>query len=165
MRLYHGSTTIVSTPEIRAGQNTLDFSVGFYMTTSYEQAEHWTQVKMRRENVEVGYVSIYELDLESAMDSLVIKRFDSADIDWLNYIVNNRNGIQPAEQVDMTIGPVADDNVYSTIRFFETGIIDAQDTIKRLKTEILHDQWVANTPRALQYLTFVEAETILKETK
>ncbi len=165
MKLYHGSTAIVSSPEIRKGQNTLDFSVGFYMTTSYEQAEHWTQVKMRRENLDVGYVSVYEFDEKSAFEALQIKRFASADIDWLNFIMNNRNGIQPLENIDMTIGPVADDNVYATIRFFETGFIDAEDTIRRLKTEVLQDQWVANTSKALQYLTFVQADTIVKETK
>ncbi len=165
MKLYHGSTVVVSTPEIRSGQNTLDFAVGFYMTSSYEQAKRWAQIKMRREDKDIGYVSIYELDTASAKDALHIKQFLSADGEWLTFVVNNRNGLASASLADITVGPVADDNVYSTIRYFETGIIDAEETIKRLKTEILQDQWVAHTDNALQYLTFVDADEILKETK
>ena len=45
----------------------------------------------------------------------------------------------------MHIGPVADDNVYRTIRLFETGVYDAAETVKRLNTAALQDQWVLHT--------------------
>ena len=50
MLLYHGSTDLVDKPEIRKGDVFLDFGVGFYTTTSYEQAERWARIKMRRKN-------------------------------------------------------------------------------------------------------------------
>ena len=37
------------------------------------------------------------------------------------------------------IGTVADDNIYQTIRFYETGVFSGDETIKRLKTEVLFD--------------------------
>lgn len=61
---------------------------------------------------------------------------------------------------DMHIGPVADDSVYQTIRLFETGAYDAEYTIKKLKTEELHDQWTLHTEKILEYLTFIEAKKI-----
>ena len=61
MIIYHGSTVPVEKPEIRQSEAFLDFGTGFYMTTSYEQAERWTRIKMRRMNAEIGYVSVYEL--------------------------------------------------------------------------------------------------------
>ena len=115
---------------------------------------------MRRNNVDVGYVSVYNLNLETDESHFNIKRFDSADEDWLNFVVNNRKGESLDNCADLLIGPVADDNVYQSIRLFETGAYDAEYTIKRLKTEVLHDQWVVHTERILEYLVFVEAKEI-----
>ncbi len=84
----------------------MDFGVGFYTTTSREQAERWAKIKMRRHN--------------------------------------------------MHIGPVADDNIYQSIRLFETGAYDAEYTVKKLKTEVLHDQWTLHTEKALKCLIFKE---------
>lgn len=160
MILYHGSTELVEIPEIRKGDVYLDFGVGFYTTTSYEQAERWAKIKMRRNNMNTGYVSVYEFDLEKAEQELCIKRFDVADEAWLTFVVNNRKGEVINDDADMHIGPVADDNVYQSIRLFETGAYDAEYTVKKLKTEVLHDQWTLHTDKILKYLTFVEAKEV-----
>ena len=155
MIIYHGSTVLVDKPEIRAGNTFLDFGAGFYTTTSYEQAERWTRIKMRRENKEVGYVAVYEIDYDTAKENTVIRKFDAADMAWLLFVVNNRRGEALSEIADMHIGPVADDNVYQSIRFFETGILSAEETVKRLKTEVLHDQWTFHTEKMLSYCKFI----------
>ncbi len=116
--IYHGSTVLVKRPEIREGETFLDFGTGFYTTTSYDQAERWARIKMRRENKDVGYVTIYEFDYESAKENAHIRRFDKADMDWLMFVVANRRGQSFEKAADMHIGPVADDNVYQSIRFF-----------------------------------------------
>lgn len=154
MIIYHGSTVLVEHPEIRISETFLDFGVGFYTTTSYEQAERWAKIKMRREHTDIGYVSSYQFDLDSAKESTVIHKFDTADMDWLTFVVENRRGVISPSLIDMHIGPVADDNVYRSIRLFETGVYDAEETIKRLKTEILHDQWTFHTDKSLSYLSF-----------
>lgn len=164
MIIYHGSIQLVDKPEIRTGDTFLDFGVGFYTTTSYEQAERWAHIKMRREKSVVGYVSAYEFDFEAAKTETVIKRYDIADMEWLMFVVGNRKGEAPAEAADMHIGPVADDNVYQSIRFFETGIYDAEETVKRLKTEVLHDQWTFHTDKILSYCRFIKA-TEIREVK
>ena len=115
---------------------------------------------MRRSENRLGYVSIYDFDLSSAEQNTAIRKFASADLDWLNFVINNRRGIQQDETIDMHIGPVADDNVYKSIRLFETQVIDAEETVKRLKTEILQDQWVLHTEKALSYLRFQTAEEV-----
>lgn len=163
MILYHGSTVLVDTPEIRKGKTFLDFGAGFYTTTSYAQAERWAKIKMRRENKDTGYVAIYEFDYESALENTVIRRFPTADMEWLLFVVNNRQGIPFAERVDMHIGPVADDNVYQSIRFFETGILNAEETVKRLKTEVLQDQWTFHTDKILSYCKFLEYKEVKEE--
>lgn len=160
MILYHGSTEFVDKPEIREGEVCLDFGVGFYTTTSFEQAERWARIKMRRKNVDIGYVSVYEFDVENAKEDLIIKRFERADEEWLSFVVNNRKGGLIDSKTDMHIGPVADDNVYQSIRLFETGAYDAEYTVKKLKTEVLHDQWTLHTKEILKYLSFVEAKEV-----
>lgn len=164
MILYHGSIELVDKPKIRTRDTFLDFGSGFYTTTSYEQAERWAHIKMRREKSAVGYVSVYEFYFEAAKVETIIKRYDTADMEWLMFVVANRKGESSAETADMYIGPVADDNVYQTIRFFETGVYDAEETVKRLKTEVLHDQWTFHTDKMLSYCRFIEA-TEIREVK
>ena len=163
MILYHGSTDLVENPEIRKGPVFLDFGAGFYTTTSYEQAERWARIKMRRSHVNSGFVSVYEFNLPEAGKNISINTFDSADEVWLQFVVANRRGDSPSSDSDMNIGPVADDNIYQTIRLFEAGAIDAEYTLKRLKTEILHDQWAFHSEKALSYLSFVESREITEE--
>lgn len=160
MILYHGSTDLVDCPEIRKGSVFLDFGIGFYTTTSYDQAERWARIKMRRSNTDVGYVSVYEFNLPEAEKSISIETFDSADEKWLQFVVANRRGDSIGSASDMHIGPVADDNIYQTIRLFEAGAIDAEYTVARLKTEVLHDQWAFHSEKALSYLKFVEHKEI-----
>lgn len=155
MIIYHGSTDLVEKPEIRTGDTLLDFGVGFYTTTSYEQAERWARIKMRREKKDIGYVASYEFDYDAARENTVIREFDRADMDWLLFVVNNRRGVPLAEAIDMHVGPVADDNVYQSIRFFETGVLNAEETVARLKTEVLHDQWTFHTEKMLSYCEFI----------
>ena len=164
MIIYHGSTVLVEKPEILVGESFLDFGRGFYTTTSYEQAERWARIKMRREKKDTGYVAVYEFDYEAAKTDTTIRRFDAADMEWLLFVANNRRGLPLTESVDMHVGPVADDNVYQSIRFFETGILNAEETVKRLKTEVLQDQWTFHTEKILSYCTFLKY-TEVKEAK
>ncbi len=163
MILYHGSTELVERPEIRKKKkenNYLDFGAGFYTTTSYEQAERWARIKMRREKKDIGYVSVYEFDLESAEKNCKITRFESADLKWLDFVVTNRSGKPAGDRSDIHIGPVADDNVYQSIRYFETGVYDAEYTVKKLKTEVLHDQWTFHTEKSLLCVKFIKSQEI-----
>ena len=91
---------------------------------------------------------------------LTIKRFNKADEEWLSFVVSNRKGIIINDKADMHIGPVADDNVYQSIRLFETGAYDAEYTVKKLKTEVLHDQWTLHSDEILKYLNFIEAKEV-----
>ena len=154
MIIYHGSTELVEKPEIRISESFLGFGADFYTTTSYAQAERWARIKMRRENI--GYVSVYQFDLEKAERETVIRRYDEANMEWLRFVVNNRKGEIAKEVIDKHVGPVADDNVYRSIRLFETGVLDAEETVKRLKTEVLQDQWTFHTEKILSYVPCTE---------
>ena len=53
MKLYHGSLEIVKEPQIRLANRTLDYGMGFYTTTSQEQAELWVSCYCRKTNAQV----------------------------------------------------------------------------------------------------------------
>lgn len=58
----------------------------------------------------------------------------------MDFITANRRGKAIDEKYDVVIGPVADDNVYLTVKLFESGVLDKGETLKRLKVEKLFDQ-------------------------
>lgn len=118
---------------------------------------------MRRENKNIGYISVYEFDFKRAQQESVIQHFTEADMQWLQFVVKNRRGEISSNVVDMHIGPVADDNVYRSIRLFETGVLNAEETVKRLKTEVLQDQWTFHTEKMLSFWKFVESIEIRTE--
>lgn len=57
MRVYHGGTEIVESPDISKGRAGLDFGQGFYVTDLLLQAESWAD-RMSRIRLETGIVCI-----------------------------------------------------------------------------------------------------------
>jgi len=46
--LFHGGSDIIENPEIREPNRTLDFSKGFYMTSSKPQARDWVIRRLKK---------------------------------------------------------------------------------------------------------------------
>jgi hypothetical protein len=156
MIVYHGSDSIVDNPKILASERLLDFGAGFYTTTNQEQAVRWSKkVKIRR-NTKSGFISVYDFNIKKAEKKLHIVQFNSPDESWLNFICSCRSGKPVNEEYDIAIGPVADDNVYTTVKLFETGVFDEDEAIRRLKVEALYDQVLFHTEKALTYCIFKE---------
>ncbi|MCD7746338.1 MAG: DUF3990 domain-containing protein [Lachnospiraceae bacterium] len=65
MLLYHGSNVAVEKPQIIIADRRLDFGTGFYLTSSYEQAERWADLTMQRRGSGSQIVSVFELDEEN----------------------------------------------------------------------------------------------------
>ena len=72
----------------------------------------------------------------------------------MDFITTNRSGKEVSEEYDIVIGPVADDNVYLTVKLFETGVLDKEEALKRLKIEKLFDQILFHTQKALEFCVF-----------
>ena len=157
MNVYHGSLVVVEKPEIRVSDRYLDFGYGFYTTMNKEQAIKWTAKQKNRKGANIGYVSKYDFDIEKAKSELKILRFDKADKEWLDFVLVNRKG-QCQQMYDVVIGPVADDGVYEVVRFYEIGVYDLEETLKRLKVEELYNQVLFHTEKSLTYLKFIGAD-------
>jgi len=155
MKLYHGSNVIVQSPKIIVSDRKLDFGTGFYLTTSYEQAERWAKLTTARRKTGKETISVFELE-ESAFENLKVLVFEKANIEWLKYTANNRRNENAADEYDIVAGPVANDRTAPVIAAYFAGIYDEEETIKRLLPQKLKDQYALKTTRALEYLKFCE---------
>lgn len=157
--LYHGSLEIVSLPEIREPNRTLDYGGGFYTTTSFEQAEGWVLRRIKENGKRHGYVNVYEF-LRERTKELSCLIFDTPSEEWVDFVMKNRTQKGFVHSYDIVYGPVANDKVYAAFALYEGGILDKQSLIAELKTYKLVDQYLFHTEKALQALAFVEAKKI-----
>ena len=160
MIIYHGGNVVVEQPEIVKSERMLDFGTGFYTTSNKEQAVSWAErVAERRESTD-RLVSVYEFDTEAAERDLSIVRFDEPNGEWLDFVCANRSGREVAKPYDIVFGPVADDKVYTVVQFYENGVYDKEDAIKRLKVEELFNQILFHTEKSLTYCRFTKFEKL-----
>ena len=158
MILYHGSSQIVSTPRILIPNRTLDYGVGFYTTTSEQQAHDWA---LRRiSDNECAYVNVYEFDEAAAACLKRLNFSNPPEEDWVDFVHSNRNQRGFTHDKDLVYGPVANDRVYAAFALYEQGLLNKQELILELKTYTLIDQMVFHTDAALEYLTFIEAKEV-----
>ena len=155
MRLYHGSNVAVPQPEILNSDRKLDFGVGFYLTSSLEQAERWARLVVDRRGGGRPVVTVYEID-EAQLSTLRVRRFEKANRQWLNFVVANRESQIEDQKWDVVIGPVANDRTMPVIRLFMAKVYTAAETLRRLLPQNLHDQYTFKTVEALQRLQFKE---------
>lgn len=157
MIIYHGSNVTVEEPKILTPNRYLDFGAGFYTTTNYDQALNFAGKVTMRKKCGRSTVNIYELD-EDIFDKVNALNFESADEAWLDFVSDNRSGIDRTAGYDLICGPVANDDVYQTFILYSTGVYTKEQTIEALKIKKLYNQYVFTTDRALSYLTFKEVK-------
>jgi hypothetical protein len=163
MKLYHGGMQPVEQPRIiiPADFRTTDFGVGFYTTSEYAQAKKWVLLRQPRFQTEGGFVSVFEAP-DNLLQNPQLKRliFHSADTQWLEFVINNRNHSGFTHDYDIVAGPVANDRVYAALTLFEQGLLDFDETIRRLKTYQLVNQILFHTTKSLTELVFVRSDRI-----
>lgn len=160
MELYHGSIEKVELPEIRTPNRTLDYGAGFYLTSSYDQAESWVRRKFKGDIVR-GWLNVYEYnpDLETELSVL---SFEKPDEQLLDFVMANRMDRDFMHNYDIVKGPVANDRVYASFALYEAGILGKQALISELKAYKLVNQILLHSVDALKAIRFIKAEEILK---
>lgn len=161
MILYHGSNLAVELPEIITPNRFLDFGGGFYTTSNPIQAKNFADKVTARKKEGKSTVSVYEFD-EACLPELKTLGFGSADGAWLDFVSDNRNGVERKEQYDLIYGPVADDDIFRTFILYSTGVLTREQTLEALRIKKLFNQYVFASEKALQHLKFVRAEETAK---
>lgn len=110
--IYYGSYCKIEKPQIIEGKYKKDFGTGFYCTILEEQAIKWAK------KYDTPVVNQYEYNENPKLN---IKNFTIMTEEWLNFIIDCRNGKK--HDYDIVIGAMADDQVYNYISDLIDGII------------------------------------------
>lgn len=136
-------------------RNRRDFGRGFYTTILKSQAIDWGYRLSLREKAKCYY--LYQYIFEEN-EILKIKRFDSLNKEWLEFIKRNRAKGGTQHAYDIVIGPVADDNTMETVQLYISGILTSDEAVKRLRYSKVNNQVSFHTEKALAYLRFIGRE-------
>lgn len=136
MIVFHGSTLEIQRPDIYHSKSNLDFGVGFYVTSNKTQAERWSLRKSMRFGG-VPTVSCYNL---ADMSSYNLLTFTNADAEWLEFVVNCRNGSELYKQYDAVMGKVANDDVFKCVSMYMDGHWSVERTLEEIRFYKNYDQ-------------------------
>jgi hypothetical protein len=136
MIVYHGTTMEIQKPDIKHSKAHLDFGVGFYTTSFQKQAERWAARKGIRLSMP-GIVNVYEI---GDLSEFRVKRFADTDKEWLQFVVDCRNGKDVYRNYDAIIGNVANDDVFKCVSMFMDGTWDEERTLHELRYYRKNDQ-------------------------
>ncbi|OPJ57348.1 DUF3990 domain-containing protein [Clostridium oryzae] len=131
MIVYHGSYCIVDKPYITFSRDALDFGKGFYITVIKEQAINWIQKFKRRGKA--GYLNVYNLNIDEVRNHYKVKEFLHYNEEWLDFILECREGSNIYLEYDIIIGGIADDRVYNTIELYRDNLIKKDEALNRLQ--------------------------------
>ena len=118
MIVYHGSTEAVQNPDVRHSYRSLDFGMGFYVTTVREQAERWARRKADILERDKAIVSIYQM--YDDMDGFLVKSFDEDLMEWIDFVCRCRDGEKDYLEYDLIFGKVANDKVFRVVDMYHT---------------------------------------------
>ena len=132
MLLYHGSFTQVSQIDLNKCKQGKDFGRGFYLTSSYKQAQAFVPLSVKKqikegflsEDVDCGFVTVFRFhpDLDAT-----VHLFQAADEEWLHYVASNRrNTLFPEIKkryagLDIVGGKIANDRTALTLQLYTSG--------------------------------------------
>ncbi|GAB6011097.1 DUF3990 domain-containing protein [Viscerimonas tarda] len=151
MQVYHGGYCKIEYPEIREGQYAKDFGTGFYCTELNEQAVRWAK------RYDTPIINNYDFVPDA---HLKILHFTEMTEEWLDFVVNCRNGI--VHNYDIVIGAMANDQVYNYISDYVNGILTREQFWVLAKFKHPTHQISFCTERALKCLAFIKSEEVKK---
>ncbi len=152
MKLFHSGYEIIKSPDIKRGRKNADFGQGFYLSDNGEFAGKW----LRESKDKTAIVNEYELDT----NGLSVRKFERG-IEWFEYILANRAGLEDSlKNVDIVIGPIANDTLYDTFGMITSGILEKEESLKLLMVGPCYYQIVIKSNKALSNLKWVKADEI-----
>lgn len=156
MKLYHSSNVIVELPDTNHSRLYLDFGRGFYLTSFYDQAVRYG-LRFKRRG-QPGWLNTYEFACDDS--SWKIKRFDSYDKQWLDFVAQCRDG-KDVGDYDLVIGGIANDRVIITLDRYFTGEITQEEALGLLRFEKPNIQYCIRSERMLrECLTYISSDQL-----
>ena len=160
MFIFHASNMVVKHPVLIRQNRFLDFGFGFYTTLNHEQAEDFARKVTARRRVGIATVNVYTVDERLLKEECSWLEFKEPDAEWLDFVCANRSNKYTGRQYDLIYGPVANDDVYTTVAAYLNGTFTKEITLAALKVKKLYNQLVFATDKSLELLHFDHAEEI-----
>jgi len=162
LTLYHGTNVIIFTIDFEKSNLRTDFGKGFYLGSKLGEARKWAIGKAGFSGVPI--IMRYVISDNILHDSCVNpRRFDLPDIDWLNFVKENRrkdetgeSSGEPRHSFGAVSGPIADDKANIVVAKYCSGEIDAHEALRMIRTIPSVFQLSVHTQLALSYVVSVE---------
>ena len=160
MIVYHGSNMVVEHPALISQNHFLDFGFGFYTTLNRAQACDFARKVAMRRRSGVATVNAYSVDEGQLEASCSLLRFEAPDSEWLEFVCANRTNSYTGQKYDLIYGPVANDDVYTTVAAYLNGTFTKEITLAALKVRKLFNQLVFASELSLSFLNFKGGEKL-----
>lgn len=151
--VFHGTVEDFKSIDLEKSHKNRDFGKGFYTTLLENQAKDWAFRLSLRNSVDKYFVKKFVFTEDS---SLKIKRFNSLNEEWLEFIKSNRSDGNFIHDYDVVIGPVADDNTMETVQLYIAGTFTIQEAVNRLSFNKVNNQISFHTKKALNFIKYLE---------
>jgi hypothetical protein len=145
---------VVEHPMLVPQNRFLDFGKGFYTTENISQDVSFADKVYLRRKTGAPTVSIYEFNKSAAFSVCSYLRFNRPDEEWLDFVCANRNGTYSGIEHELVYGPVANDDIFTTLTLYAAGELTKTETLTRLKIKQLYNQLVFSSEQALSFLRF-----------
>lgn len=170
MQIFHGSESIISSPQFGFGNPKNDYGLGFYCTQSKELAKEWACQKNKD-----GFANCYNLETEN-LSILDLSDSKFSILHWLSILMQNRVfspksplGKQNLDFLfsyykieytvyDIIMGYRANDSYFSFASDFLENIIPIQSLANSMKLGSLGVQIVLKSERAFKNIVFTGSE-------
>lgn len=160
--LFHGTPVKFDQVDIDKSRINTDFGRGFYLTSILEQAVEWAGMKrmintdfLEYPTAPLTYVLKFELCIEK-IKKLKIIIYEDYTEEWLDKIHECRTeGRKTTENNDVTIGPMADNDISSILYKYEKGKIGREETLNQLKFKKPNMQIAFHTEESLEAIKFI----------
>ena len=152
MILYHGSNCEIEIIDLTMCKPYKDFGRSFYLTTLLTQAREMAR-KVADRFGGGPIVNAFEFD-DSNLSTLNVKKFEQPNREWAEFVMANRSRGQehPADNFDLIIGPVANDDIATLFRTFAINVITIDELVQGLKSRKLNNQYAFRSEKAISFL-------------
>lgn len=158
--VYHGGTEIIEHPICTIGRPRLDFGCGFYLTDIESQAKQWALFTAKKRGAQ-AVINTYLLDKEAIIKNARCKIFTAYNLEWLEFVVASRRGLNPAVGYDYIEGGVANDRVIDTVNLYMAGLMGPDMALQRLAQHLPNNQICLLSQNIVdKYLKYYGAETV-----
>ena len=166
--LFHGSYTVVDTPEYRISTAPLEFGDGFYTMPDPIQAYDWSKQSTAKnmanrfpgdQRAFIPVANAYKFEVKKARKELNILVFNEPCLDWMHFIIDSYSRKQK-KWADVVIGPMSDDSFEYIVRDYLEDVKSGADVdeyyyLDRFKEHATVNQVLFANKKSLNYLKYM----------